>query len=120
MKNLKIKAVYKPVQDGPEFNIFREILINFNACEIIIKDVTYDEFSKNLINFNFNENIYKFNNDEIILNLYNIIINYINHEFYNFNNNEIILNNAIECLFYHIISQYGGDDLTFYRIYLDS
>lgn len=117
MKDLKIKAVYEPVQDGPEFNIFREILINFNTCEIIIKDVSYDEFSKNLLNFNFNENKYNFNNDEIILNLYNIIKSYINYELYN--NCEILLNNAIECLFYHIISQYNGDDLTFYRIYLD-
>ena len=117
MKNLKIKAIYEPVQDGPEFNIFREILINFNACEIIIKDVNYDEFSKNLINFNFDEKIYKFNDDEIILNLYNIIKSYINYDLYN--NCEILLNNAIECLFYHIISQYNEDDLTFYRIYLD-
>lgn len=79
-KNLiKIEGIYTPLEDSEKFNIFCEIVINFNTCEINIKNcevnqeeknnqVNFDSFNyfyNNLINFNspkIKERFKKYNN----------------------------------------------------------
>lgn len=55
-KNLKINGIYNNLTDGENFNIFSEVIINFNDCKISIKNCKINGDIIKFDNFNFNYN----------------------------------------------------------------
>lgn len=134
-KNLiKIKGIYTPLEDSEKFNIFCEIVINFNTCEINIKNcevnqeeennqVNFDSFNyfyNNLINFNspkIKERFKKYNN--ILENTLKIINNIIEDPDFYEGEIDVYLEYLTNFIFQFIYNEiYATGNITFSNIKL--
>lgn len=118
-KNLKINGIYNNLTDGENFNIFSEVIINFNDCKISIKncEINGDIIKFNNFNYNYNYNLKNIDNN-IIKNSLNLIKNIIdNGESYYEGDFNIYLQNLINFIFQYIYNEiYIQGNLTFTNI----
>lgn len=120
-KKLKINGIYNNLTDGENFNIFSEIIINFNDYKISVKncEINGDIIKFNNFNYYISSNINLKNfNDNIIKNSLNLIKNIIdNGEVYFEGDFNIYLQNLINFIFQYIYNEiYTQGNLTFTNI----
>ena len=114
---IKISAIYNNKLEANEPNIFSELLININTCEIYLKDcyVSNNNYAF-LNNVSIEEKQYNGANDAVILNFISSYKHLFNTS-HKLENYEDHLNNLANFIFHYIYMEYANNCYHFNSVY---